>query len=357
MSCGGDLTFTAAILYWNAHQDGREFAIDNWVTNPNAFVPPGAAPTDESIQQLNQLVDADFQLPRAKWNWGSKLGLEYCSPCDGWDLSLLWTRFHGRARAEVEEDLSDNRTLLPLWSQFSFSQGSLLYATRASDHWKVKLNLVDLEMGRNYWASKYLALRPFIGIRYASAKQHTEIVYRGGSWSAITIGVLTQPPLRSIIDLQNDYRGAGLRAGLGSTWNFGCGWAIYGNFAASIIYGRFHIYHIEDIRQVINPNISVNILDTEESLRATRTIFDLALGIEYSTMFCDCQYGFTAMFGWEQHVFFNQNQMWRVNRVGAQAQSITVNPAVLNLTGQNIFDQRRGSLDTQGWTLTFRFDF
>lgn len=357
MTCGGDYTFTAALLYWNAHQDGMEFAIDNWVTNPNANLPTGTAPTGGAIQQLNQLVDAGHKLPHSKFRWGFKLGLGYCNPCDGWDLSLLWTRFHGKASSDVEADITDNRTLLPLWSQFVSSQGSLIYATRAEDHWKVKLNLVDFELGRNYWVSKYLSMRPFVGIRYASIKQHTEIEYRGGSWSSITTGDSTQPALNSIVDLQNDYRGAGLRAGIDSKWNFGCGWAIYGDLAASIIYGRFHINHNEDIRQATNPHTIVNILDTEESLRAARAMLDLALGVQWQAMFCDCQYVFTAMLGWEQHLFFNQNQMWRANRVGATAQTIAVNPAVLNLTGQNVFDQKRGSLDTQGWTLAFRFDF
>jgi hypothetical protein len=238
-------------------------------------------------------------------------------------------------------------------------------------HWKLKLNLIDLELGRSFWVSKYLALRPFIGLRYASIKQHADIHYNGGSWIALPFPT-EQLALNDEVDLQNNYRGAGVRAGLDSQWNFGCGWAFYGNLAASIIYGRFRVDHDERITPASNtPRTSIVILDTTEHLRAARPILDLALGVQWSTMFCSCKYGFTAMFGWESHLFFNQNQLWRVSRVGATP-LLTVAPDPdeafepfivgnisdpLNLSGNNVFDQRRGLLDTSGWTLSLIFDF
>ena len=90
--------------------------------------------------------------------------------------------------------------------------------------------------------------------------------------------------------------------------------------------------------------------ETEDSFRASRFVADLILGIQWSALFCDCQYGLTVKLGWENHLFLDQNQMWRVVKTSTDD---TADNSILT----NEFSQRRGDLDTQGWTLTFVFDF
>ncbi len=350
--CNGDFDITVAAFYWSTHQDGMEYAIENGVTQPATITTPA------DTQVFNQLAGAEYKHPSSKWDWGFKLGLGYCSPCDGWDVQLLWTWFHGRNHNSLDADPSDNTAILPLWSQFVATAGTPIFATSAEAHWKVKLNLIDLELGRDFWVSRYLAVRPFVGLRYASIRQHTELDYNGGSWAA-SATTAAQFAYNGIVDLENNYRGAGLRAGLNSEWNFGCGWALWGDLAASIIYGRFRVDHDEIIRLAsLSPHSETNILDTTESFRASRAILDMGLGVQWSTMFCSCKYGFTAMLGWESHIFFDQNQMWRVSRVKATPSgTLATIPPGPNLTGDNVFEQRRGTLDAQGWTLTFKLDY
>ncbi|NGX59823.1 MAG: hypothetical protein KR126chlam3_00980, partial [Chlamydiae bacterium] len=50
-------------------------------------------------------------------------------------------------------------------------------------------------------------------------------------------------------------------------------------------------------------------------------------------------------------LFFHQNQLWRINRIGDTEATFP------NNTGENVFFQRRGTLDTQGWTLKVQFQF
>lgn len=360
--CNGDFDVTVAAFYWSAHQDGMEYAIVNNIQNPEE------SNESDAVFQLNHLSAAEYKHPSSKWDWGFKVGLGYCSPCDGWDVQLLWTWFHGKSNNHIDADVSDNVVILPLWSDFVASnadsaaggEGGVLYATDSEAQWKLKLNLIDLELGRDYWVSRYLAVRPFVGLRYASIKQDLGLDYNGGSWSAVTETPDSQPAYNGLVDLENNYRGAGLRAGLDSQWNFGCGWALYGDLAVSIIYGRFRVNHNEIVRVATStPHNIADVLDTTESLRASRAMLDMGLGIQWSTMFCSCKYGLTAMLGWEQHMFFDQNQMWRVSRVGATpaTESSTSDDVTLNLTGDNVLQQRRGSLDTQGWTLTLRLEY
>ena len=74
---------------------------------------------------------------------------------------------------------------------------------------------------------------------------------------------------------------------------------------------------------------------------------DIALGVRYAARFCECQYALAVSLGWEHHLFLDQNQMWRVVRnIDADEPSTS-----------NIYHQRRGNLDTQGWTLSVVFDF
>ncbi len=338
-TCNGDFIITVAGFYWNAHQDGMEYAINNNIVTPE-FTPPFA-----QIRELNNLIDADYKTPNFKWDFGFKIGLGYCTTCDGWDLGVTWTWYRGKANGEVEAEPCDNQTLLPLWSAFANTNGLILYACDIEHNWRLRLNLIDIELGRNFWTSKYLAIRPHVGIRIAYIKQNFDLFHRGGSWATAN-----QDPFNNEVDLKNDFHGVGVRAGLNSEWNIGCGWAIYGNWATSIIYGRFSIDHDEENRQALAPHNKTDILETHDSFRASRAILDLALGIQWSSMFYDCQYGFTGMIGWEHHLFFDQNQLWRVVRLG----DVNLFP---NNSGENVFQQRRGTLDTQGWTLKLKFEF
>ena len=311
-TCGGDFSLTAAGLYWKAHQDGLAYGIMN----------------DPALA----LIDAEYLEPDFKGDVGFKLGLSYCIPCDSWDIGILWTSYHGKASSHVEAEEDDNRLIFSLWSRFPEGQAT---ARDVVTKWDLDLDLIDVELGREYWSSKYLSLRPFVGIRVAFIRQDYNIQYKGGFGNERLI---------EHVELENKFKGIGLRTGLNTIWNLGCGWALYGNFAANLIYGRFNVDHDDFFRQSEEPFAKIKSLETEEHFHATRFIGDLALGIQYSTLVCDCKYGILAQLGWEQHIFLKQNQMWRV-------------PFHTFGIDEIIFQQQHGDLDTRGLTLSFRFSW
>ncbi len=385
-TCNGDWVISATGFYWNAHQDGMEYAIDNHVNNSavSSFGPvgttdpvPGPMPIIPLYQPLNNLIDSEYKTPNFKWDWGFKVDLGFNTTCDGWDFGVVWTWYRGKANDHIEAEKDDNHTLIPLWSAYAAPQGLTTFATDIETHWKIQLNLIDIELGREYWTSKYLSFRPFVGLRIACIEQNLEIQHKGGSWSEAIFetGMLMklgtyigEATFNDKVDLDNDFKGVGLRAGFDTVWNFGCGWGLYGNFAASIVYGRFSLDHDEEIREASSPHTKIKILETEESFRASRAMLDLGLGIQWATLFCDCQYGFTIQLGWEQHLFFHQNQLWRVNRMIGQPEvfydfydiymdDVDLPDDFPNDTGENVYYQRRGTLDTQGWTLKVQFQF
>lgn len=347
-TCNGDFTATIAGFYWNAHQEGLTYAIESEV--------------DQSGSRV-ALIDAEYKNPNSKWDFGFKLGVGYNTTCDGWDLGILWTRYRGRAFSHDEIEETDNSVLLTLWSNFGniqlISEDEAIFpdvpliATDIETSWELNLNLIDLEIGREFWSGRRLTLRPFIGLRIGVIKQDFDIEESGGSFNVLEV-IETDPivefivqPFNNFIDMENNYKGVGIRGGLESTWHINCGWELYGNIALSLLYGRFEIEQKEENRLAVTPFTRDKILKTKDGFRASRLVTDFILGIQWSTMFCDCKYGITARAAWENHLFLNQNQLWNVTK---------------SIIGDffeygNKFVRSRGDLDTQGWTLTILFNF
>ncbi|NGX59911.1 MAG: hypothetical protein KR126chlam3_01071 [Chlamydiae bacterium] len=346
-TCDGDWVITASGFYWNAHMDGLEYAIETQVKSDAQQL---------GILTRSELIDAEYKNPNFKWDFGFKLGIGYNTTCDGWDMSAVWTHYHGKASSHDEAEKDDNSTLLPIWSDYNMIldqkppvQRPPLYATDIQTEWNLKLDLIDIELGRERWESKKLTIRPHVGLRIAFIDQKLTIKHKGGSWSEgddqMKLVNLFQ---NNEVELENDFKGIGIRGGLDTVWNFGCGWALYGNSAFSILYGRFHIKHDEANRLAEIPFSKTKVLESTNTFRASRFVADFTLGVQWSSLLCDCKYAFAAKLGWENHLFFDQNQLWKVRKLEYPG-----DPS----TEDNTYQNSRGSLDTQGWTLTFVFDF
>ncbi|NGX27282.1 MAG: hypothetical protein K940chlam6_01216, partial [Chlamydiae bacterium] len=168
VTCNGDWVITVSGFYWKAQQTGLEYAINTQVI-------------DDDSERF-RLVDAEYKNPEFKWDFGFKAGLGYNSTCDGLDFGVLWTRFDGRVSSHNEAERDDNQTLLTLLldDKAVSDPGEALFATDIETHWKLHLNLVDIALGRKYWNSPRVALRPHIGLRIAYVKQNFEIQHLGG---------------------------------------------------------------------------------------------------------------------------------------------------------------------------------
>lgn len=360
--CNGDLVLTFSAFYWKAQQDGLAYGINTSVPLPTIPTPTAViTPADSS--SLNNIIDARYLNPKFKWDLGFKLGFGYDLVCDGWDINLLWTNFRGRASSnccDSQVDSTDNRSLLPLWSDFTSQVSNpVLFATQINAHWKLKLNLADFELGREFWNSKYLTLRPHMGLRFAWIKQTFDLLHQGGSWSAQTTSGTTPTtlvsPTNNEVKLRNKFKGVGLRGGLDSVWHICHGFSLFGNAALSIVYGRFKTSERERNRLALSPFGKTPVLESSDSFRSSKGIADLAFGANWATMFCDCRYRFQIALAWENHLFFDQNQLWRVNKMGSNISVPGTPPTVITQT--NAIIKQKGDLGAQGWTLTLLFDF
>ena len=252
LTCNGDVAVTVSGFYWNAHQDGMEYAVLTEVFGDNT--------------ERAHIINGDYKNPGFKWDFGFKLGLAYNTPCDGWDIGVLWTTYRGRASSHNKAEADDNTTLITLWSDVFQNDDAKypLYATDINSNWRLKLNLIDFELGRDSWFGKRVAIRPHAGLRVAFIEQNYDLEYNGGTFSNLGVPIIPSGPYADFVKLENNYKGIGVRGGFDSVLNIGCGWGIYGNLAFSIVYGRFQVDHNESLREVNNP------FHKEKSLRSKR---------------------------------------------------------------------------------------
>ena len=306
---GWGVFITADALLWQPRENGLEYA-----TKVDGAQFTGAHSKEKS--------------PRFSWDWGFRVGLGYNMEHDQWDLYLNWTWLRGKSHHHNTANAGSGEVILPRWSDPGSLGGAT--ASSASAHWKLRLNVLDLELGREFYVSKWVTVRPHMGLRTAWIKQTYDVDYSGLNIN----GVARE------IDMRNKYWGLGVRGGVNTDWGLGGGVSIYGNAAISILYGFFSVSKQESLELTSGAAFN-NITNLSDFYHVSRAITDLQLGLRYDYMFCDDRYHFGIQAGWEHHMFFGQNQF--ILNVDDVAHGVTV--------------ANQGDLTMQGWTLNVRFDF
>jgi len=225
---GADLFIFADLLYWNAHQNGMNVAVEQ---------------KDPSVSFTQRLNDSEVMDLRGKWNWGFRTGLGYNTMHDGWDLKLTWLRFtdtaHKLRDGKGKDIFYPTQTMAEMSGTFGFAAS----ADKVRGYWGFNLNQLDLDMGREFFVSKWLTLRPHVGLRTDWIHQKFNSSYYNLSSSALRPDVT--------VEQKDHWWGLGLAGGLDTQWGLGNGWSIFGNAAAAIVYG-FHQMHIEDANEKIH---------------------------------------------------------------------------------------------------------
>jgi hypothetical protein len=303
---GSGLFVTVEPIYWKATQKGMTYAIKG---------------TNNSLLGVQiGLDDSRSKKPVLDWAWGVRLGLGYDFRRDGWDLYTTWTHYRNDAHSNTTistdaQGASGSDYISPFWIAKLFPVNYPGLVNSAKAHWKLNLELIDFELGREFFISKWLTLRPFIGGRVAWINQDYNLKFVRNPSSSFPIYPAGNSSTWNI-DMENDFWGIGIRAGLNTKWLLGGGWSIYGNAAVSILDGHFNNKFEQEatgtgtINNVI-PHISISTSDSFENKDRIHTdvaIADLSLGLRWETLFAKEKALFALWAGYEQHIFFEQNQ-------------------------------------------------
>lgn len=295
---GSGVFITGDVLLWNAHENGLTFVAKS-----------------EDSSTLSHATEYD---PNFQWDWGWRAGIGYDYGHDQWDNYLNWTHIRNTAKRTIS---SKEDTLFPRFSALNMA------AHYAKAHWKVDLDMVDLELGRQYVATKWLSIRPHMGLRSAWIFQEYNIDY-----SSLLAGM----GINDEVKMKNKFWGLGIRGGLDTQWGFGGGWSIYGDMAFSLLYGYFDVKQKEFTE--LNGDFLMSPINVKHHFRLTRAITDFALGLRWDKVFHNDKFHFGIQAGWEHHLFFGQNQLSRYQMTTLQ-------------------EEKNEDLGFQGWTLSARFDF
>ena len=141
---GFGLFGTADLLFWHLYEGGTDFAISQHTSGLVDF------PT---ITGKSSRVNFD-------WDWGFRVGGGYNFEHDAWDayVNFTWFQTDGSHTAHAPSGGS----VIP-------QKGALdtLTANKIKAHWDVHNYVLDLELGRRFFVSRFLAFRPAFGIEAA----------------------------------------------------------------------------------------------------------------------------------------------------------------------------------------------
>jgi len=309
----------ADFLYWQAVQDGIEYAL-------SSKSPLGLA----SFLGAGQAEITNGKVKDIYFDWGPgfRIGLGYNFRYDQWDMFLNWTRYHNHSSSSSRAP--SGGSLAALWIPVTVGGGDTQHAHA---RWHLMYDVVDFELGRSFYLTKALSARPFVGLRGAFIRQHTKFEYED-------VHLLND---NNLFDLntrtKNDYFSGGLRAGTKLNFRVNQHWSFYGAASTALLYGNF------DLKlnfQFPGQNLGSIKPGYKADYNRVKANVEGAIGLQWETGYANGRYHFTILACYEFTEWFNQNQLVKV-----------LAPALFNPA----FLPNDGDLGMQGGTLSARFDF
>lgn len=290
---GVDVAVTADFIYWYTEQDGMAYALTGYGTNP---------------------ASGKVYSASGSWEPGFKVGLGLALGHDGWDTMVQYTWI----QQSVSSSVTSN-TLKTMWDI-----GSVTTISAASANTNFHFNVLDWELGRNYYISQNLTLRPHAGLKGAWQTQHFHVNYTN-------LAGTTEYEMKN----NQKYWAVGLRSGLNTAWHFTKEWSLFGDMALSALWANFKVTRVDESAALPEVEGTETVsLSTKNTVNTVKPVLEMALGLRWETWFSDNDYHFMVQAGWEDQVWFSQNQM-------------------LHLTDS----AAHGDLGLQGLTVKVRFDF
>jgi hypothetical protein len=293
VSDGAGLIFTADFIWWKTNISGMEYATSGVVDTGFVFVPLGQSTKKGRVAQPNFDFEPGFKI-------GAGLDFAY----DGWDLYANYTWLNGDTE---RNSISARRgrgatTLIPIVDAFGFF--IISNVIKARSEWRQHFNVVDLELGRNFFISRRLTLRPHFGLK--SAWLSEKFVLRYANSESTFLGEQNR---------RQTLWGIGTRAGLNTVWHFSRNWGLYGDLAATALWSDFHV-KTRDRETDVSLTISPRTLNTKQIITEVIPIFETGLGLTYMAWFNQDECLLQISAGWEQQVWLGYNHFIDFNRTG-----------------------------------------
>ncbi|MBX9745125.1 MAG: hypothetical protein K2X08_07955 [Chlamydiales bacterium] len=250
------------VLYWTAYEGGTEIA---YYAEPGVFSFPVPTKTEP----------VSFE-----WDVGYRVGAGWVSPHDNMEIAALFTRIEptGTFSMKATDPNTINGIILP----------DILQANGVFADWDVRYSVIDIELARSYFPSRYFYTRPYFGSRTAWVMQSADIGFSGSS------------PVTA--HLRNDFVGSGLRAGSDSKWFFARHWNFFLGASASALFGEFTVVTSSNEGAISNNNI-------ESPEYRIVPMAQMQMGLGWETSFACSSSQLAINVGYELNYLWRQNQL------------------------------------------------
>ncbi|MCB1115792.1 MAG: hypothetical protein KDK71_04910 [Chlamydiia bacterium] len=291
---------------------------------------PGADCWAEVIHSRGLNSSNDLREVRFGWDLGFRVGAGYHLKYDQWDTQLYYTHFDTLGKDRVDEERGTvHSTFLGNFyvdNPIGLGLSGPAYES-ASINWKIQYHMFDWELGRSFWLSPALAIRPFIGGKGGWIDQsiHTK-------WKNTYILDLFLLFREGIENVNNDFWGVGPVAGIHTKWILFSPQnnllSLIGDCSAALMYGHwsFSDKYQNDMHQ--------KVIIGSQNFKSCATMIRILFGVEWNHDFYEKRYRIGAKLGYETQVWLNQLQFYSF--VGGRMNS---------------------ALTLQGGTFEFHFDF
>jgi hypothetical protein len=298
---GADVFITADLIYWDMTQKGLSFA--------------------ESIPISGDQTQGRIFYPEFNFDAGFQVGLGLQLGHDGWDIYTNYTWFHPETHSKSFQDESLDLS----YTQVGNPNKPYTFGKMDFD---IKFDVIDFEIGRNYFISEDLTLRPFYGLKVVWNKQLTTQIF--------------DDFIDNIYYIKNTQKafGIGFRTGVNSCFKINDNWSLYGNLAFDAISNSVKNF-LNSYDDFENPNtLLAQYYDKQVTIQP---ITEISMGILWDLWSDSQEYHLGVSAGYDFQ-YWNNNLYSKFPIFSDDNQIIGT-------------ERKSGDLSIQGLNIRLRFDF
>lgn len=288
------------------------------------FWQPKLNGTDFTYKASNLNASTSFRAEMKQvsfdWSVGFRCGLGYNFEHDGWELGAQYTYFRPDDQKKVTS--TGVQSLVPLKGSLNIPTLSpVSLSTVANPAFRVAQlarqaidilhHNLDLSLGRAYYVSGKLSLRPHWGVRSSWMNIEKTTYYNGTPSCQDDVSSLGLGCNFFSVKDNSDFWGLGPRVGCDSKWYLGNGVSIFGNIAGALTYGFFDVDHIEETN--ITAGVPQFIDFNRADLHGVVPTAQLFAGLRFDSYVNNNKQHFGIVLGYEVNYWWRIDQSIKVN--------------------------------------------
>ncbi|MBS0653873.1 MAG: hypothetical protein JSR39_10175, partial [Verrucomicrobia bacterium] len=293
---GVNVFLTADFIYWRPTVDNYQFAA-------SGIAIVGA----DGVTPVPPHKRGETKNPGFEFQPGFKVGAGLKFAHDGWDVYTNYTWLNPETFKATQSSSSGDMVgpSDPYYGSPTLS--------KVKDRFQQTFNVIDLELGRQFFLSKYLTLRPYLGLKSAwiNQSQHNFLTVFNNDTNGLGINSFLVPNGETITMLIQKQKveswGIGIRAGIAPIWYFMKDFGLYSNLALSGMWTSY-VSHLKtsfkgtitDFNTGVVSPVSGVTADIGHSFHSVTPVIELGLGLSYIAFFHHDAYALTLSAGWEE---------------------------------------------------------